>query len=170
MRISDWSSDVCAADLIYRGSTIEERRKRWNAGVTAPRGGVGIKIIQNRAGARLVCIVIVVDRHIFHALERLQQQRRPKRFIMSIIEVGTAAQIFRIAVAARDLPREATCDFLVDNGKLDSALEATIHKVAQVRIKITLQLVGRRRTVNQDSTSCSVTADQRALGTLAHLD
>src|SRR3546814_2147936 len=77
---------------IYRGSTIEERRKRWNAGVTAPRGGVGIKIIQNRAGARLVCIVIVVDRHIFHALERLQQQRRPKRFIMSIIEVRSKEQ------------------------------------------------------------------------------
>src|SRR3546814_15120358 len=85
---------------------------------------------------------------------------------MSIIEVGTAAQIFRIAVAARDLPREAQCDFLVDNRQIDRALEATIHKVAQVRIKITLQLVGRRRTVNQDSTSCSVTAEQRALGTL----
>src|SRR3546814_18589574 len=95
---------------IYLGSTIEERRKRWNAGVTAPRGGVGIKIIQNRAGARLVCIVIVVDRHIFHALARLQQQRRPQRFIMPLIEAGTAAPIFSIAFAARALPREAQGD------------------------------------------------------------
>src|SRR3546814_2203488 len=61
------------------------------------------------------------------------RSRRPKRFIMSIIEVGTAARIFRIAVAARDLPREAQCDFLVDNRQIDRALEATIHKVAQVR-------------------------------------
>src|SRR3546814_16329586 len=98
---------------IYLGSTIEERRKRWNAGVTAPRGGVGIKIIQNRAGARLVCIVIVVDRHIFHALERLQQQPRPKRFIMSIIEVGPAAPIFLITVASRAPPRESHAAFLV---------------------------------------------------------
>src|SRR3546814_14002156 len=75
-----------------------------------------------------------------------------------------------LAVAARYLPREAQCDFLVDNRQIDRALEATIHKVAQVRIKITLQLVGRRRTVNQDSTSCSVTAEQSAFGTLEHLD
>src|SRR3546814_13365818 len=26
---------------IYRGSTIPDRRNRWNAGVTPPRGGVG---------------------------------------------------------------------------------------------------------------------------------
>src|SRR3546814_15127901 len=97
---------------IYLGSTIEERRKRWNAGVTAPRGGVGIKIIQNRAGARLVCIVIVVDRHIFPALVRLQPQRRPKSFIMPIIDVGTAAQFSCIAVAALDLTPQAHFDFL----------------------------------------------------------
>ena len=130
------------------------------------RHGILIDARHNDGRAVGVAVEIVEDRGVLDVVSRPQRQGHAARPIVTVVEILAGRDVRGEAVADGPAAGNAEQNLVLDDWNVDGAFDFLVVVVAELRLQIAFEAVGRLFGCEEDGAARRVAAEERALWSL----